>query len=110
MWGQDIQTNKPTQQNYIHTADVVFTIREKPHTIFTRSGDDLVLISPISLCAALTGTIVEVATLDGRTLQVPINDVVQLSNLLSVFSSFLSPPSATIANGSDEILRTFVIS
>ncbi|KAG0089051.1 hypothetical protein BGZ93_010069, partial [Podila epicladia] len=35
--------------------DIVFTIEEKPHPLFTRRGDDLVLELELSLLEALTG-------------------------------------------------------
>ncbi|KAG0349445.1 hypothetical protein BG005_010967 [Podila minutissima] len=50
--------------------DIVFTIEEKPHPLFTRRGDDLVLELELSLVEALTGFSKTVKTLDGRTLPV----------------------------------------
>ncbi|KAF9377885.1 hypothetical protein CPC16_011596 [Podila verticillata] len=50
--------------------DIVFTIEEKPHNLFTRRGDDLVLNLELSLVEALTGFSKTVKTLDGRTLPV----------------------------------------
>ncbi|KAI9363419.1 hypothetical protein DFJ73DRAFT_512445 [Zopfochytrium polystomum] len=57
-------------------SDVVFIIREIPHARFTRSGDDLVMTTKMTLGQALSGTIMSIQTLDGRTIQVPINEVV----------------------------------
>ena len=41
-----------------------------------RQGSTLYYTARISLCAALTNTIVEIPTFDGRTLSVPITDIV----------------------------------
>ncbi|KAJ3029389.1 UNVERIFIED_CONTAM: DnaJ sub B member 13 [Siphonaria sp. JEL0065] len=57
-------------------ADLVFIIKELPHPSFKRQGNDLVLTTNLTLGQALTGTIVTVQTLDERTLQIPVNDVV----------------------------------
>ncbi len=59
------------------TADLVFTLREKPHPRFTRRDNDLVFRANISLLAALTGVTVQVLTLDGRTLPIAVNTIVQ---------------------------------
>jgi DnaJ homolog subfamily B member 4 len=60
-------------------ADIVFIIEEKPHDVFTREGNDLVMTEKISLVEALTGYTVHVTTLDGRSLSVPINSVIHPS-------------------------------
>jgi DnaJ family protein B protein 4 len=57
-------------------ADVVFIIDEKPHPIFSRDGNDLILTQKISLAEALTGYTVNLTTLDGRNLTIPINTVI----------------------------------
>ncbi|KAG0075366.1 hypothetical protein BGZ92_002933 [Podila epicladia] len=61
--------------------DIVFTIEEKPHPLFTRRGDDLVLELELSLLEALTGFSKTVKTLDGRTLPVSASIALALSNL-----------------------------
>ncbi|KAM7277259.1 hypothetical protein ACFE04_019125 [Oxalis oulophora] len=57
-------------------ADLVFIIDEKPHPVFTREGSDLITTQKISLSEALTGYTVNVTTLDGRNLVIPINSVI----------------------------------
>lgn len=57
-------------------ADLVFIIDEKPHRLFTRDGDDLVVTQKISLAEALTGVTVNLTTLDGRNLTIPVNNVI----------------------------------
>jgi len=60
----------------LKAGDVVLTVLEKPHPRFTRVKNDLVHTVTLSLLKALTGTVVEVPTLDGRVLAVPVTDVV----------------------------------
>uniref|UniRef100_W5KHD6 DnaJ heat shock protein family (Hsp40) member B13 n=1 Tax=Astyanax mexicanus TaxID=7994 RepID=W5KHD6_ASTMX len=57
-------------------ADIIFIVRQKPHPRFTRQNADLTYTAHISLEMALTGFAVEVATLDGRLLNIPVNDIV----------------------------------
>ncbi|KAF3674191.1 putative 26S proteasome non-ATPase regulatory subunit 2 -like protein A-like [Capsicum annuum] len=57
-------------------ADLVFILDEKPHKVFSRDGNDLIVTHKISLIEALTGSTVHLTTLDGRNLTIPINNVV----------------------------------
>uniref|UniRef100_A0A7N0VET1 J domain-containing protein n=1 Tax=Kalanchoe fedtschenkoi TaxID=63787 RepID=A0A7N0VET1_KALFE len=57
-------------------SDLVFIIDEKPHSVFKRDGNDLVVTEKISLVEALTGYTAQITTLDGRTLTVPINSII----------------------------------
>ncbi|KAF8983511.1 hypothetical protein BGZ46_010108 [Entomortierella lignicola] len=50
--------------------DIVFTIEEKPHPIFTRQGDDLVMNLELTMLEALTGFTKFIKTLDGKSLPV----------------------------------------
>jgi len=58
-------------------ADVCYVLQEQPHPIFRRQGSTLQFTATISLAKALTGTIIDVPTLDGRILPVAITDVVK---------------------------------
>ncbi|XP_039125811.1 dnaJ homolog subfamily B member 1-like [Dioscorea cayenensis subsp. rotundata] len=57
-------------------ADIVFIIDEKPHSIYSRDGNDLIVTQKISLVEALTGYTVNLVTLDGRNLSIPINTII----------------------------------
>jgi len=57
-------------------ADIVFVIKYKPHPLYVREGNNLVHTAYISLANALTGCLIKLKTLDGRYLDIPINDVV----------------------------------
>lgn len=57
-------------------ADLVFVIDEKPHDTFKRDGNDLIMNQKVSLAEALGGTIINLTTLDGRNLSIPVHDIV----------------------------------
>ncbi|XP_018547448.1 dnaJ homolog subfamily B member 13 [Lates calcarifer] len=57
-------------------ADIVFIVRQKSHPLFVRQQNDLIYKAHISLEMALTGFSVDVETLDGRLLNIPVNDIV----------------------------------
>jgi len=57
-------------------ADFVFIVKDKEDSRFCRDGVDLIYTCPISLCKALTGTTVEIRTVDERLLHLPITDIV----------------------------------
>lgn len=57
-------------------ADVIFIVDEKPHKVFTRDGNDLIVTQKVTLVEALTGYTVHLTTLDGRNLTIPINDII----------------------------------
>jgi DnaJ family protein B protein 4 len=58
-------------------ADLIFVVDEKPHPVFKRDGNDLVVNQKMSLLEALTGKTIELTTLDGRYLTVPVSDIVK---------------------------------
>ncbi|XAR70917.1 hypothetical protein NMG60_11027959 [Bertholletia excelsa] len=57
-------------------ADLVFVIDEKPHSIFTRDSNDLMMNHTVSLAEAMGGITVNLKTLDGRSLSIPVTDIV----------------------------------
>ncbi|XP_076943228.1 uncharacterized protein LOC143613405 [Bidens hawaiensis] len=68
---------KGNQEPGVIAADLIFVIDEKPHDIFTRDGNDLLVNQEISLLEALTGKTIELTTLDGRNLVVPVTEMVK---------------------------------
>ncbi|PKU27786.1 hypothetical protein llap_21910 [Limosa lapponica baueri] len=58
-------------------ADITFVVQEKLHPRFKRADDNLIYVATIPLGKALIGCTVEVRTLDGRLLNIPINDIVE---------------------------------
>ncbi|KAJ7958712.1 DnaJ subfamily B member like [Quillaja saponaria] len=57
-------------------ADLVFVIDEKPHDVYKRDGNDLIVSQRVSLAEALGGSTVNLTTLDGRSLSIPVTDIV----------------------------------
>lgn len=57
-------------------ADLVFVIEEKPHNVYKRDGNDLIMNYRVTLAEALGGTTVKITTLDGRELSIPVNDII----------------------------------
>ncbi|KAI8611449.1 hypothetical protein BC830DRAFT_1068794, partial [Chytriomyces sp. MP71] len=87
-------------------ADIVFVIKELPHSRFVRKGNDLILTTKMSLSQALVGSIVEVYTLDNRTLQIPVNDVVHPDYVKEVNKEGM-PISKTVDKG--KLLLKFTV-
>ncbi|KAF0899930.1 hypothetical protein E2562_025491 [Oryza meyeriana var. granulata] len=54
-------------------ADLVFVVDEKPHDVYRRDGNDLVAVARVTLAEALGGTVVVLATLDGRELAMDVS-------------------------------------
>ncbi|XVF55085.1 hypothetical protein PTKIN_Ptkin06aG0008300 [Pterospermum kingtungense] len=67
---------KGNEQRGVIPSDLVFIIDEKPHAVFKRDGNDLIVTQKISLVEALTGYTAQLTTLDGRNLTVPINNII----------------------------------
>ncbi|XP_010920858.1 uncharacterized protein [Elaeis guineensis] len=67
---------KGNEQRSLVPADLVFIIDERPHGIFKREGNDLIVTQKISLVEALTGYVVQLTTLDGRSLTIPIDTII----------------------------------
>ncbi|XP_058228333.1 uncharacterized protein LOC131336485 [Rhododendron vialii] len=68
---------KGNQEPGVIPADLIFVVDEKPHAVFMRDSNDLVLNQEISLVEALTGKTLELTTLDGRNIIIPITEIVK---------------------------------
>ncbi|MCD7468937.1 hypothetical protein HAX54_007493 [Datura stramonium] len=68
---------KGNQEPGIIPADLVFVIEEKSHHVYAREGNDLIVNQEISLVESLTGKTLELTTLDGRNLIIPLTDIVK---------------------------------
>uniref|UniRef100_A0A0C9QX92 TSA: Wollemia nobilis Ref_Wollemi_Transcript_1659_1878 transcribed RNA sequence n=1 Tax=Wollemia nobilis TaxID=56998 RepID=A0A0C9QX92_9CONI len=67
---------KGNQQIGVVPADLVFVIDEKPHDLFKREGNDLVIVQKISLSEALTGCSITIPTLSGKPLSFACSDII----------------------------------
>ncbi|XP_010475895.1 PREDICTED: dnaJ homolog subfamily B member 1-like [Camelina sativa] len=68
---------KGNQEPGVTPADLIFVVDEKPHSVFKRDGNDLIVEKQVSLIDALTGLTISVTTLDGRNLTIPVLDIVK---------------------------------
>ncbi|KAL4362657.1 hypothetical protein GQ457_04G016590 [Hibiscus cannabinus] len=68
---------KGNEEPGIIPADVIFVIDEKPHALYKRDGNDLVVNQEITLLEALTGRTLELTTLDGRNLVIPLTEIIK---------------------------------
>ncbi|KAB5523705.1 hypothetical protein PHYPO_G00155580 [Pangasianodon hypophthalmus] len=57
-------------------ADIIFTVKDKPHPVFKRDGSDIIYPAKISLKEALCGCTVKAPTLDKRTISLPLQDII----------------------------------
>lgn len=86
-WKKGTKITFPDKGNEQHNqlpADLVFVIDEKPHDVYKRDGNDLIVNQRVSLAEALGGTTVNLVTLDGRNLSIPVTDIVSPSYELLV--------------------------
>lgn len=68
---------KGNQEPGVIPADLIFVVDEKPHLVFKRDGNDLIVDREITLLEALTGKALELKTLDGRSLEIQLTDIVK---------------------------------
>ncbi|VFQ66725.1 unnamed protein product [Cuscuta campestris] len=79
-WKKGTKITFPEKGDYAPLSapgDLIFVVEEKPHAVFRRDGNDLVVHHRISLVDALTGSTISITTLDGRVLTVPITDIIK---------------------------------
>lgn len=67
-----------------NVADVTFVVKEDVHPTFKRDGNNLVHESQVSLLNALTGSVIELKTLDERLLKIGVNDTIMYPHYNSV--------------------------
>jgi DnaJ homolog subfamily B member 4 len=58
-------------------ADLVFVVKEKPHALFKRDGNDLVMDRTVTLKEALCGYLLQFDHLNGASYKFQISDVIQ---------------------------------
>ncbi|KAA8533030.1 hypothetical protein F0562_032853 [Nyssa sinensis] len=68
---------KGSQEPGAVPGDLIFVVDEKPHAVFKRDGNDLVIHQRILLLEALTGKTLNLITLDGRNITIPVTEIVR---------------------------------
>ncbi|KAH0909803.1 hypothetical protein HID58_033124 [Brassica napus] len=79
-WKKGTKITFPEKGNHepgVTPADLIFVIDEKPHSVYKRDGNDLIVDKKVSLLEALTGITISLTTLDGRNLTIPVLDIVK---------------------------------
>ncbi|GMN45728.1 hypothetical protein TIFTF001_014912 [Ficus carica] len=79
-WKKGTKITFPEKGNHepgVIPADLIFVVDEKPHALYKRDGNDLVVNQEITLLEALTGKTLDLTTLDGRDLMIPLNDIIK---------------------------------
>lgn len=78
-WKRGIKITFPDKGDEQHNQlpeDLVFVIDEKPHEIYKRDSNDLIMNYKITLAEAIGGALVKFTTLDGRDLSIPVTDII----------------------------------
>lgn len=95
-------------------ADIVFIVKQKPHSKFTREGNDLIYTVPISLRDALcasscvqTPQELTVPTVDGRSLRVPLLTVIKPDTKIPIHGEGM--PNTKSGNGRGNMIVKFDI-
>ncbi|KAE8672968.1 hypothetical protein F3Y22_tig00111832pilonHSYRG00050 [Hibiscus syriacus] len=79
-WKKGTKITFPEKGNHepgFTPSDLIFVIDEKPHAVFKRDRNDLIVNQKISLLEALTGITLSLTTLDGRNLTIPVTEIVK---------------------------------
>ena len=81
-------------------ADVIFTVKDKPHSQFTRdSNNNIIYTAKISLRDSLARGQVEVPTLDGRKLRLRLNSIVNPNSTERIHGEGLPLPKNPTRRG-----------
>ncbi|KAG8388659.1 hypothetical protein BUALT_Bualt02G0148300 [Buddleja alternifolia] len=79
-WKKGTKVTFPEKGNEEHgiiPADLIFVVDERPHQVYTRDGNDLIVKQEITLLESLTGKTLELTTLDGRNIMVPLTEIIK---------------------------------
>jgi DnaJ-class molecular chaperone len=86
----------------------VFIIKDQPHSLYHREGNDIIYQPVIPLATALVGGAIEMMTLDGRHIQVPITDVVHPGHEIRVVGEGM--PLSDHPNQRGDMIIRFAVS
>lgn len=80
-------------------ADIVFVLKDKPHTVYKRDSSNVVYKAKISLREALCGCSIKVPTLDGRTISLDSKDIINPGTKRRIHGEGLPLPKAPDQRG-----------
>ncbi|XP_038640478.1 LOW QUALITY PROTEIN: dnaJ homolog subfamily B member 1-like [Scyliorhinus canicula] len=73
-------------------ADIIFVLKDKPHSVYKRNGSDIIYQAKISLREALCGCTLSIPTLDKKTHMMTFKDVIQPGSQRRIASEGLPLP------------------
>lgn len=79
-WKEGTKVTFPKEGDQTPTnipADIIFIVKDKPHPVFRRDGSDIIYPAKVTLKEALCGCTVKAPTLDGRSIPLPVQDVIR---------------------------------
>jgi DnaJ-class molecular chaperone len=83
--GQEIKYEREGNEHVGMVAStLVFKLKQTPHQFYRRKGDDLIYSCHISLLAALCSEPLTVKTLDGRTLNIAMSEIISQDTVKKV--------------------------
>ena len=111
-WKEGTKITFPEEGDQVlgHTpADIIFTIKQKPHSLFTREGDDLKYIKRISLKEALLGegSQISIPTLTGSNVGLVLPGIISPKTVLTIPGHGLPKKKSPHLRG--DLLVTFEI-
>ncbi|CCD18159.1 DnaJ domain [Trypanosoma vivax] len=86
-------------------GDIIIIFDEKPHPVFTRKGDHLILEHPISLSEALTGFVLNIKHLDNRQLSIQSTGIIDPTKLWCVSREGMPVPHTGGVERGDLIVK-----
>ncbi|KEG10195.1 heat shock protein DnaJ [Trypanosoma grayi] len=91
------------------SGDIIIIFDEKPHSVFTRKGDHLLMEHTISLAEALTGFTLNIKHLDGREVSITSTGVVDPSKLWCVNREGMPVPNTGGVERGDLVVKFHVV-
>ncbi|NXF96013.1 DNJB5 protein, partial [Eubucco bourcierii] len=80
-------------------ADIIFILKDKPHSHFKRDGTNVIYTANISLKEALCGCTVNIPTIDGRVIPLPCSDIIKPGTVKRLRGEGLPFPKAPFQRG-----------
>lgn len=90
-------------------ADIIFVIDDAPNDMFRRDGADLYMVQKVSLKKSLCCFVIELKTIDDRTLRVPVVDVIDSNYVKKVPHEGLPKNGVTGAEDKGDLYISFVV-
>ncbi|RHW73993.1 chaperone protein DNAj, putative [Trypanosoma equiperdum] len=91
------------------SGDIIIILDEKPHPVFTRKGDHLLIHHKISLAEALTGFTMNIKHLDERAISIRSTNVIDPQKLWSVSREGMPIPGTGGTERGDLVIKFDVV-